>query len=136
MADIQMLRVGVCACTTLYHGELEGEQFIVRGLPFLLQECVISEEGGQRDSLRENRCHFFLDVHGIGPHKPNLDVTLACVDLVPTKGQRDHLFIRGLGESRWQGDPHTPPSVQSILDAISCMIGKLSEAKFQRWLSR
>jgi len=61
----RILNVGVCTCTTLYHGIPEGRQLTVESLgTFTIKEFRIP--GGfehQQKALKANSCHLFIDVH-------------------------------------------------------------------------
>ena len=136
MSETAILRVGICACTSSYHGTLMNQEVVVsyRGQQkkFTLQEALIPEEE-QRKALKESRCHFFLDVH-------DYQVSLFLNELLPNrKGISERLYIgrnRGINRRWIYKGWRSPPPADEILDAIGRLITILGEEKGTKWLLR
>jgi len=65
MKETTTLKIGICACTQLFHGEIAGREIQIGSRKFALEEVQIpGGEKRQSKALKENGCHFFIDVHG------------------------------------------------------------------------
>ena len=128
------LRLGVCHCTTQFHGQLEGWEFDISSLSrlFLLQERFIGDN--QRVDLRMHRCHFFLDVH----ERDGLyRTTLLLNNLVSNGAGRGwRIYIGGAYrdfEKSWHGEEL--PTPQTIVEAIPELILRRGVERFPGWLA-
>lgn len=61
MAEPIELRVGICKCTTLYHGTMEGLGMRLHGHRFRIKEVALANTQYHTAELKERRCHFFID---------------------------------------------------------------------------
>lgn len=99
MANAITLRVGICECTSLYHGSLNNHCFYINGQRFRLQEIKIPERQHTKH-IRHNRCHFFIDINTY-KYRPadiigyDLWAHLVHYDFLPPtkKGRREQLKI-------------------------------------------
>ncbi|TSC56694.1 MAG: hypothetical protein Greene071421_326 [Parcubacteria group bacterium Greene0714_21] len=144
MNETQELRVGICACTRAFHGQLGELTVSVQELQdtilenpiiFLVRELVIPEARGHRETLHKSRCHLFLDVHE-GPLGGG-GVSLVRNEIIPDKRGWDSLWIGGQSirvEKKWPVEH--PPTAEEILQTIPRMLKILPEVKFQQWLGR
>lgn len=88
------IRMGICLCTELYHGEFDGMLFEIPGLAemYELQEVQIPEVG-QSAALKEARCPFFLDVHTLCYLQPvRYNIFLTLCEFVPNGGRGEKLY--------------------------------------------
>ena len=137
MATRNVLRIGICSCTTHYHGKLRGRAVFIRTLNdrrlktprrFLLREVFIPEEK-QREALKASRCHFFLDVHCF---RRSVDVVLNMNEIDPaTPWRPERLSMLG-GWKSWIG--RHVPRVSTIVAAIRELVASDTPAEFQRWV--
>ena len=134
------LRIGICACSPFYHGELEGQTIILPDISTTLRitESVVSDDDYKhRPSIRNNRIHFFLDVHHVGNA---YHTQLALINLYPKKGQSDHIFIGTTAkytdtlEQNWE--QARPPSIEVILAAAPEIMLKKGVKRFESWIAR
>lgn len=138
------VRIGICQCTTLWHGEFEGKKLrITKGsdgllnppLTIILNEVGIPEKENHGDALGSRRCHLFLDV-----------------DLTSRWGARTMLSIvryttpeenfggrPNWGERKrgwWEGRVSYRPSVRTILAGLRDIIQEdLRRDQIQPWLN-
>ena len=145
------IRLGICACTTFYHGAFEGLRLKLPGLPgvYGIVEVTIPEGRGrgemsQEEALKKARCHYFLDVHVVAASSPaRYDTTLILCELVPNgEGRKEKLYrvcvpgrryIRRFVE--WQDRAH-PPSREEIRQAAQKLAREMREARRPVWLQR
>ncbi len=140
-------------CTEAYHGQLDGRrveipklgnEVLTTPLSFTLLEVSIAEKI-ERDSIRENRCHLFLDVNNLTPDKPPAKrylTSLNMVRLIPggRPGWREQLLILR-GNQHFYGIEEfwvleTMPSTEEIIGAIPRVVGILNRQRFNLWWER
>lgn len=141
------LQIGISDGTNYYHTEINGQLVAVRSfsglalnepLTFVLHEEIIPGKT-QRETLKNTRCHFFLQVLG------DLKLTLlAIADLIPGGPSPDQkLFLGGAGrggpkrpslQMRWHGEQ--PPSTTELLKGIRTLLESMEYWEFARWQSR
>lgn len=145
MAKPIMLRIGICECTTKYHGRLQGRRVTTRCLgskiyphpmTFTLHEFQIPEDS-QQSALRLFRCHAFLDVHRVR-HKRGSGYVVSLY--------RQQILQDTLGRERtptsWRPDSYKswlrkkPPTASTIIQALRELIQGMGKTKFLRWQTR
>ncbi|MCH7772241.1 MAG: hypothetical protein IIA49_14705 [Bacteroidetes bacterium] len=132
------LRIGICGCTTKYHGRLENQQITVCHLggedlnvpiTFTLHEVFIPDDQPHEDALQSSRCHFFID------EEVNV-VGINVVQLLPS-AHRGEYAVQGWGRKFigrvWKRQKPPPPSF--FLKSIKGMIQERTEEQIQRWLA-
>ncbi|RJQ14580.1 hypothetical protein C4553_00710 [Candidatus Parcubacteria bacterium] len=142
---MQILRVGICGCTSRFHGAfrncalnvLPKGRIGVRPIRFRLVEAVIPEKGDEREALRRLRCHFFLDQHTLVGFKLPLETTLTRNRLVSNGANRPKFYMaNGFGRiglsQLWE--TRRSPSVRTILDAMQAMLEQWDASQLGRWL--
>ena len=139
------LRVGLCACSSVYKNVLGGTRFNtdVPELPTVQLTEITIPEIGHRKAIILSRCHFFLDFHDVKnkrTKKPRyLKTELRLVRLVsnsPGRGWR--MRMGGLNNAELERGwiSHTPLKPSEIYEGVSALLNKLhSNHKLQRWLS-
>jgi hypothetical protein len=55
------IRVGLCGCTNIYNGQLNGKRFFIDKQWYLIREVLLPDEKFHTQSLKRTRCHFFID---------------------------------------------------------------------------
>lgn len=138
MSEAQELRVGICGCTPYFHGQLQGQRIMIRLSPtvervFLIEEIVIPEEK-QREALKENRCHCFIDVHPDFRDPSLFSVTLSLNKLVPHKGGKDYLYQAGYDGRSW-GNVAVVPSPREMLAVIRAILQDNGLDRLEKWLA-
>lgn len=131
------IRMGICLCTELYHGELDGMPFEIPGLAemYELQEVEIPEVG-QSTALKEARCLFFLDVHALYYLQPvRYNIFLTLCEFVPNGGRGEKLYegtepgtSKYRRVMRWK-ELTDPPTKQEISVAMEELIGMVPERR-------
>ncbi|MCH7604462.1 hypothetical protein IID24_00470 [Patescibacteria group bacterium] len=133
------LRIGICGCTTKYHGRLENQQVTICRLggedlnvpiTFTLHEIFIPEDKPHEDTLQSSRCHFFID--------EEVSVTgINVVSLLPS-AQGDEYVVQGWGRKFigrvWRRQK--PPPISFFLKSITSLIQERAEEQIQSWLTR
>jgi len=135
-----VLRIGICGCTTQYHGKFDKQQFVVNGHSFQLSEYVIDEKNEDR-ALMETGCHFFIDQHFYRDSYCNsastFETTLIKINLVSGKKNRLRFklskFLDIYKEEEWWSSK-LPISVRRILNTIKKIISNLEDLKLKEWL--
>ena len=52
------LRIGICGCTGLYHGQLDGKRMRIDGRSYVVKEIPLPDEQFHTTSLKQHRCHL------------------------------------------------------------------------------
>ena len=124
------LKIGICDCTTRYHGKLGGQQIIIEsfaGVPLdspiavTLQEFRIPEADDRLEALQSSQCHVFLDVE-----EDETSLRMVWFD----EGGVNHLA--GRGTKYWIRKSPPPPSI--VLKGLGRLIEGLSREQFEPWL--
>lgn len=130
--ELQELRIGICGCTTRYHGKIGGQQVIIKRLgkeilvspiTLTLRETRIPEEDDHLEALQSTECHAFIDVEG----------EETSLDQVWFTGQQ--IFVGGRGRGRkeyWYRNSPPPPSI--VLKGLKRLIERLPREEFEPWL--
>jgi len=130
MGEIIILKVGICACTPLFHGQFAGHTFQVGSREFVLEEVVIPEDGVRRQiiTLINRECQIFLDVHG---HTIFLDL----YQVIPVRNE--YLLVNGLGTKtiHWDQTNENSLTTDHVLDTLRTQIECLMEEQVEKWLS-
>ena len=135
------LRVGICGCTHLYHGDLEGRKWIINTLggnavipriTFELKEVLIPENM-QTSTLLTSRCHFFVDMHYSSTlSRPYLTSALL-EDYVPRSRTGAEVPFSGWGfYMGW--NTKEPIGTFELLKSIRSIIMKMDEDDMYGWL--
>lgn len=102
------LRIGICGCTTAYHGQLEGKELCVTKLTgvtldqpvkFTIKEVAIPEHAQNSTQVR-SRSHVFVDVHNACTHNQNVRVFIRLLDYVPRR--KGHIKLKRLLTNFWK----------------------------------
>lgn len=125
------LRIGICACTTRWHGELEGKQLRVLNprLTLTLKEVRIPEKEDHVEYLLSERCHLFLDVDEAF-HVTTLEV------VYPPSVRWGAYLGWGIGDGgtiEWYLKRF--PKTSTILSGIKRIIKDARSDKIQLWLN-
>ena len=142
MGTAATLRIGICGCTTKYHGRIQGRRVAIRRLgksrlphpiTFRLREFPIPEDD-QQTSLRLFRCHAFLDVHreyywrGSG-----YAVTLFRQEILRDTLGRERTATHWDPECYRDWLRKKPPSTNTTIRALRELIQGMGKTKFLRW---
>ena len=120
------IRVGICGCLNLYHGELQGRGIIIEGTRYRVKEVELPDETSHTQSLKRTRCHFFID-NG-AEVKKDLSILMSANDLIRSpSGRSERLessFCSGMaseklwwknGECHSSGTPLVPMGIMRII---------------------
>lgn len=140
----QSIVVGICGCTDLYHGELQGQDIQIGEIPeqgfgipeiLMLREQEIPERD-QRKALQRLRPHFFLDAHVDVGHSGRYFIRLEAHHIVHGKTGS---YLRLFSHTRtkyWNGEPS--PSAEEMVSAIQGIVRVLKKRmtleKWEAWL--
>lgn len=149
--DPILLTVGICDCTDLYHGFMEGHHITVpeltghryfgwhyfvpleKPLVFRIREVRIPERHEQ-EALEGLGCHFFVDVHAI----LQLVVLHIMYPIPEDPAGPDKSYISELDQStiEWQGKMAvwSPPTVQEVKGWMSQLLRRMDKQGLQQWL--
>lgn len=135
------LRVGICGCTPRYHGKIAGRTVSVGGKTFRVEEIRIPEDRTS-ETLRRNRCHFFLDLHhhlGVQRSSTYLDMNdRRRREGFPYGGITFILSQRGDNVAyvarTW--DRVRSPCPAEIMQEIACLLRTLDRRTLRAWLGR
>lgn len=125
------LKIGICACTKLYRGNLHGKVIILRQVarqrlnpPIRLtcKEIVVPEHNHNR-TLRDRHCHFFIDVHSCVVSMLMLDDQAKIWNAGMTHLQECHW---------WNGTPE-PHQVMKDIRLLLATGGHKQRVWQQRW---
>ncbi len=56
-----VLRVAICGCMKMYHGQLVGRKIHLDGRTFELHEVRIPDDDRHAKPIKQSRSHFFID---------------------------------------------------------------------------
>ena len=135
------LRVGICGCTRLYHGELEGRKWVInafRGeivssrVVFRLKEVCVPEDM-QISTLLGMRCHFFVDMHYRKGLRQPYYTSVLLEDYVPHS--RTGIEIPFSGWSLYAGwNSEAPVTTSELLKKMRYIITKMDRDDMYGWL--
>lgn len=58
-----ILRIGICECTKMYKGKIDGRKFNVGTSVYIIKEVVVPETNYGKIIETVRTCHIFIDVH-------------------------------------------------------------------------
>lgn len=150
------INVGICSCTDLYHGAMEGHEVIVSELTehryfgwhyfvplktplvFRIREVRIPERH-EREVLEREGCNFFVDVH-TGPKGTRYGrISLMMTNPIPEnpagsdKIYAPELDASGIGWCEWM-QKTWPPTVHEVEEGMSQLIRRMDEQGLYQWL--
>ena len=137
------IRVGICECTNSYHGRLKGRTLRTDRHRFRIKEVVITEDH-QRQNIKDNSCHFFIDVHrsiSVRSHISEIWTNLDLNDIAHGSDGHRYLFIGGFSRVRrrrtgFYWTTKRPKRFSTILKGIEEILRGIEPAELKRWLSR
>jgi len=134
------IQVGICECTNSYHGRLKGRTLRTDRHRFRIKEVVVAEDH-QGESLKNSRCHFFIDVHHLYTIS-KISTSLDLNDIIHGANGHRRLFIggvdgkRGMGRKRLWWTSKRSKRLSTILKGIEEILRGIEPAELKRWLSR
>lgn len=151
-----VLNIGICSCTDLYHGAMEGHEIVVPELTghryfgwhyfvplktpliFRMREVSIPERHEQ-ETLKKMGCHFFVDTHLAPPSSPSgWAVSLRTMHPIPEDPAGPYrCYVPELDQSgiRWCGWMQVqPPTTQEVETGIGQLIRRMDERGLYQWL--
>lgn len=137
MAKPTVIRVGICGCLNLYHGDLGGRGMNIGGHPFRLEEIRLPDEMWHTASIKTRRCHFFIDRaddvdDGRCANEPP-HIFLERHDLVLSSSKRSEKLVNDTYFGMRGGEPKTP---LGIARQIRGLIAEMSQRDRRAWLRR
>lgn len=144
------LRVGICGCSSYYKGRFEGQKLSVpipgnRKITFTVKEFLILKGKKRRNTIRDARCHFFLDLHKEGK---KIHVSVGRNQLISNGlGRTDKLYMAGgigkepdfydvdkIQQRDWKEEK--PVNTRVIIAGIRSILINMEPTDFQTWLSK
>lgn len=141
MQETITLKIGICRCTQLYHGELSGKEIEIRSQHgralnhpkrFALEEVQIpAGQTQQIKTLKENGCNFFVDVHG---HTVVLRFSWPVRHGPKDKWKLYQTYDETISRGWNPGNGEEPPTSDQLKDDIRDTIEKLTKRDTEDWL--
>ena len=133
------IRVGICGCINLYHGELEGRRMRIAGRWYRLQEVGLPNEQYHTGSLKRNRCHFFVDNGSV--EKGDICIMVGKEDLIQSpSGKSERLkdtLYDGMRTQKSCGQPaDVPLGPRGVARLIRRLIAEMKSPDRSQWLRR
>lgn len=138
MKKVTTLRVGICSCSSVYRGRLEGLTVEVARRRFRLQEVDISEGYESRQELKQSGCHFFVDTH---VERRKFEVELSQIVFTSNgRGRGWKLYIGGVANKlrwarflSWQAKTPPPPN-QLTREGFIRLLTRMDPKRLEHWL--
>ena len=147
MRSFRFLRVGICSCSPTTTAAWKTCRSSSNS-PLATDVRVPTASGctrfqyptagsGQRETLRQFRCHFFLDFHRVGLRG---EVKIIRNVFLNGPGTICRLLIGGGGIQEWrrrmrhEWNMARPPQVDTVVKAAGELLTELDGPELQRWL--
>jgi len=127
------LRVGICECTTIYKGKMDGRKFNVENSAYVIKEILVPE-ADQEKVL--GTCHIFVDVH-IVEGTPQIIVNQVDFMIIDKENY-------GLAFESWVGEEATqeivknriPPTPRNLIRLLKIIVSYYQPKERKAWLRR
>jgi len=126
------LNIGICGCTTRFHGKIGGELVVIDRLAgeilespitLTLRETRIPEEDDHFEALQASQCHAFIDIEDAETK----------LEQVWFRGQQIHVGGRG-NERREYWFRNSPPPPRVVLNGLRRLIERLPRSEYEPWI--